>query len=245
MGLAPATTGQQGGRLLPSALRARDLAFGVAQRKLLDGIDLDVAPGEMIAVVGPSGSGKTTLLQVLAGIKVPDAGSIWLGDEELTGASTDARARLRLAHIGFVFQFGELLPELSVQENVGLPLRLLGRRRGDADTAASEMLELVGVHDLGPASPLTLSGGEVQRIAVARALVHRPVVVLADEPTGSLDRANAKAIWSLLSDIAKHLATAVVVVTHNLELAASADRTLELGDGRLRPVSSDLQVARS
>lgn len=219
-------------------VRVEDLELLVADRQLLGQAELEVRGGEIVAVVGPSGSGKTTLLQALAGIIVPDRGRIWLAGTEITGASPDERARRRLATVGFVFQFGELLPELSVEENVGLPLRLMGRGRRAAAASAQASLEAVGAAHLGEQSPLTLSGGEVQRAAVARALVAHPKVVLADEPTGSLDRSSGHVLWDLLVSTCRELSTAVIAVTHNLELAARADQVLRLSDGRLEPAAA-------
>jgi putative ABC transport system ATP-binding protein len=202
------------------------IAFGATQA--LDGVDLSVAAGEVVAVMGPSGCGKSTLLHVLAGVLVPDSGTVDFGGRGLHGLSDDARSAIRLRRFGFVFQFGDLIPELSLRENVELPLRLL-RRRGSADGLLQE-LEIADVADRRPAE---VSGGQAQRAAVARALVHDPAVVFADEPTGALDSIAGELVLDALTAAARRRNTAVVLVTHDARTAAYADRTVFLHDGRL------------
>jgi ABC-type lipoprotein export system ATPase subunit len=207
----------------------KTVGAGRAARRVLDGVDLDVEAGEVVAVLGRSGSGKSTLLHLLGGLDRPDAGQIVLAGRELTGQSSRALARSRLRHIGFVFQSFQLIEELSGEENVGMPARLPGARRGGEERARRLIAEL-GLSQLAHRRPHELSGGEQQRLAIARALVNDPEVVLADEPTGNLDQDNGAAVLSLLRGLEQR---AVVIVTHEPEAAAIADRVLHLRDGRL------------
>jgi putative ABC transport system ATP-binding protein len=183
--------------------------------------------------MGPSGSGKSTLLNCLAGIFLPSSGQVVIDGSTVTAMSVSARARLRLRRVGIVFQFGELLPELTVLENVALPLRLQGRGARVADGGARAMLERLGVAGHAAKHPTELSGGEVQRVGIARALVHEPSLVLADEPTGALDEDNAGLITGLLIGVARELGAAVVVATHDPTVAACANRVFRLRAGRL------------
>ncbi|MEU9776296.1 ABC transporter ATP-binding protein [Streptomyces sanyensis] len=214
--------------------RAAGLVVDVPGRRIADGLDLEVAAGEAVAVTGPSGSGKTTLLNALAGLVRPAAGSVAVCGHSLHDASGDAAAALRLAHVGMVFQFGELLPELSVAENVALPAMFAGH--ADAAARAAGLLDLVGLGGQGHRAPEELSGGEAQRAAVARALVCRPRLVLADEPTGALDEGNARRVTRVLLDACREGGAALVVATHDAEVARAADRTLRLRSGRLHAV---------
>lgn len=198
----------------------------------LDGVDLEVATGEMVAVTGPSGSGKTTLLHCLSGILDPDDGQAWVGGSPVTGVSRAARERLRRDRMGFVFQRLNLLPALTVAENVQLPLVLRGDDRATILQRTEQVLAQVGLDGRDGARPSELSGGQAQRAAVARAVVTRPAVVWADEPTGALDRDHAMGIAELLASLAAD-GSAVVLVTHDLEVAARADRTLQLVGGRV------------
>lgn len=218
-------------------LAVSNLSLDVPGRRLLDNIDLAVEPGECTAVVGPSGSGKTSLLNCLCGITNPTDGSVWIDDTELTTLRVTKRSAFRLRRIGMVFQFGELLPELTALENVALPLRLMGTARNKAEKQAAEWLESLGLNrsELHSAHPDVLSGGEIQRVGVARALAHEPGLVLADEPTGALDEENTSLIVGLLSRAAKDLGAVVVVVTHDTGVASKADRAVQLRDGRLTP----------
>ncbi|MEJ7762101.1 MAG: ABC transporter ATP-binding protein [Thermomicrobiales bacterium] len=214
-------------------LTVSGLTMEVPGRRLLDGLDLMVGKGDCLAVMGPSGSGKTSLLNALCGITVPAAGTVILDGTDLSRLKAGARADFRLRHIGLVFQFGELLPELSVLENVSLPLRLAGTKRAEAERRAADWLDRVGLSAHAAKHPEALSGGEVQRAGIARALCHGPGLVLADEPTGALDEVNAELVTGLLVEQAKALGAAVVIATHDLTVAARADRVLRLRDGQL------------
>ncbi|GAB4359908.1 MAG: ABC transporter ATP-binding protein [Immundisolibacter sp.] len=198
---------------------------------ILHPIDLDIGAGERCAIVGPSGSGKTTLLALLAGLDLPSAGRVWLGDAELSALDEDARAALRRTEVGFVFQNFQLLENLSALDNVALPLELRGEPQARA--RARDMLERVGLAERMHHYPPTLSGGEQQRVALARAFVGRPRVLFADEPTGSLDRTSAQAVLALMFDLNRAAGTTLVVVTHDDSLAARVDRRLTLSGGRL------------
>jgi len=204
-------------------LQARGLAKGFgageARVQVFANVDLDVVPGDFLAIMGPSGSGKSTLLHLLAGLDRPDAGSVLLGGADLASLSPERRALVRGEAIGFVFQFHHLLPELTAEENVALPLLLAGVAEGAARATAREVLERVALAARASALPRTLSGGERQRVAIARAVVRRPRLLLCDEPTGSLDAAHAGAVFELLAEVAKERAGAVVLVTHDPEWA--------------------------
>lgn len=214
-------------------LRAESLRYAAGDRVILDGLDLDVAAGTATAVTGPSGSGKTTLLMCLAGILTPTAGRVQVQGRALTGMSARLRARRRLESIGLIYQFGELLAELTVLDNVALPVLLRSGKSRHAYAEARTILTDLGVAHLASANPQTLSGGERQRVAVARALVTRPAVVLADEPTGSLDHAAADAVADVLFGLPSTYGCALVVVTHNTAVAERADRRLVLDRGVL------------
>lgn len=212
---------------------ARGLRYAVRQRLILDDVDLEVLPGAATAITGPSGSGKTTLLMCLAGLLPTASGRVRIAGQEITQLSSRQRAAVRLSHIGLVYQFGELLQELSPIENVALPALLSPTHRKDAFSRAGQLLRDLGIADLAGADTSTLSGGERQRVAVARALVTKPVVVLADEPTGSLDRAAADVVSDLLFELPKQYNVGLVVVTHNQRVAGRADQQLELDSGVL------------
>src|SRR6201996_1353847 len=217
-------------------LRARGLAkqvgTGRARRRLLDGVDLDVAGGEMVAVLGRSGSGKSTLLNLLGGLDRPDAGRIAVAGEELTGAGERTLDRIRLRRIGFIFQSFQLIEELTGEENVLLASRLPGAPAGGRRRAAA-LIARLGVERVAGHRPHELSGGEQQRFAIARALVNDPVLVLADEATGNLDDASAAMVVATLGELADE-GRAVVLVTHEAQSAAAADRVLHLVEGRVR-----------
>ncbi|MDG4788294.1 ABC transporter ATP-binding protein [Micromonospora sp. WMMD1102] len=200
----------------------------------LDGASLAIRAGEVVAVMGPSGSGKSTLLHCLAGIVTPDAGTVRYRDRELSAMSDAERSALRRGEFGFVFQFGQLVPELSCLENVALPLRLAGVRRREAERRAAEWLGRLEVTDVAGQRPGEVSGGQGQRIAVARALVSAPRVVFADEPTGALDSLNGEQVMRLLTGAAREAGAAVVLVTHEPRVAAYADREIVVRDGRTR-----------
>ena len=198
---------------------------------ILDGIDLDIAPGERVAIVGSSGSGKTTLLSLLAGLDLPSRGEVWLDGVPIHAASEDARAVVRAAAVGFVFQNFQLMPAMSALDNVALPLELQGKPGGEA---ARALLQQVGLGERLHHLPRQLSGGEQQRVAIARAFVAQPRILFADEPTGNLDRRTGLAIEDLLFDIDTARRTTVVIVTHDERLAARCDRQLRLQAGRLQ-----------
>ena len=217
-------------------LACRDLIKRFGATDALNGASLEIAPGEIVAVMGPSGSGKSTLLHCAAGILTPDQGEV-LFDGRSVGAESDSRrSELRRTEFGFVFQFGRLVPELSCVENVSLPLRLAGVRNRDAHRAAGEWLERLEVTDVAGKLPGEVSGGQGQRVAVARALVTRPRVVFADEPTGALDSLNGERVMQLLTTAARETTAAVVLVTHEARVAAYADREVIVRDGRTRSV---------
>lgn len=222
------------GRTELGGIRVSNLTLDVPGRRLLDEVDFDVGAGECLAVMGPSGSGKTSLLNCLCGITTPASGRIRIDGTELTDLGLSRRTAFRLRYVGMVFQFGELLPELSALENVALPLRLMGASRREAERQASGWLDRLGLDD-GKARPETLSGGEIQRVAIARALAHEPRLVLADEPTGALDEENSLRVVELLVGAAKDLGAAVIVATHDPLVASRADLVLRLFDGRLAP----------
>ena len=222
------------------AIEAKALRYSVRGRVILDGIDLAVPRGKSIAIMGPSGTGKTTLLMCLAGIFPIESGKVWINGSDVTGLKPAARAALRLRHVGVVYQFGELLPELTPIENVVLPALLRGERRRAAYDRANGLLNDLAVGTLAVASTHTLSGGERQRVAVARALITEPTIVLADEPTGSLDRSGAEAVSDLLFELPRRYACALIVVTHNDQVAVRADSVMSLGSA-----SGKLAVAGS
>jgi len=212
----------------------RDLVKAYGATRALDGVSVDVPAGVLAAVTGPSGSGKTTLLHVLAGLAAPDAGTVTVAGRTLTGVGEAERTTLRRELMGIVFQRANLLPALTVGENVALPLLLAGQRREAVRARTLEVLEQVGLGDRGRSSPAELSGGEAQRVAVARALAGRPQVVWADEPTGALDSAAAAGVLALLRELVDAGST-VVVVTHDREVAARGDVEVRLRDGRREP----------
>lgn len=210
----------------------RSFALPNGSLEVLRGLDLAVEAGEVVAVLGPSGSGKSTLMHLLAGLDVPDRGEVWWGDFAVHRHRPQQLASRRSRTVGLVFQNHYLLDDLDVLENVTLPGRIVGsvdERRGRA------LLEAVGLGPRAASRPATLSGGERQRVAVARALFLEPPVILADEPTGSLDRENAVAVYRLLVDLARSEGRSVVMVTHDVGLVETVDRRLQLSGGRLEP----------
>ncbi|NIH77741.1 ABC transporter ATP-binding protein [Amycolatopsis viridis] len=216
-----------------AVLSGRELVKHYGEQVALAGVDIDIHAGEAIAVVGPSGSGKTTLLHVLAGILRPDTGEITLNGRRVDQLSETGRSELRRTEFGFVFQSGMLVAELSAEENVALPMLLAGVKRRAALGAAREWLGRLGLAGREGSRPGELSGGQAQRVAIARALTHQPKVIFADEPTGALDTRTGKDTMKALLDAASAAGTAVVIVTHDVELAASLPRTVTIRDGRI------------
>jgi putative ABC transport system ATP-binding protein len=214
-------------------LRLSNLVLRYGNRRVLDELNLELRPGTATAIMGPSGSGKTSLLHCIAGIITPDSGIVELDDVVLSAGGPTRRARFRLEHIGIVFQFGELLPELSVLENVALPLRMLGRRASESNASALSALDAAGVRKFAARHPGELSGGEMQRAAIARAIVTRPRVLLADEPTGALDEENVHSVARLIASQADLLGAIVIIATHNPAVARLTGNVLQLRDGKL------------
>jgi putative ABC transport system ATP-binding protein len=214
-------------------IAAHDVAKSFGQTPALRGANVSVSPGEIVAVMGPSGSGKSTLLHCLAGIFTPDRGEVWFDGQRLDELGETKRTRLRRTAFGFVFQFGQLVPELSAADNIALPLLLNRASRKAAYAQAASWLPRLGLDGLGARRTGELSGGEAQRVALARALVTRPKVLFADEPTGSLDSLTGEKVMDLLVDTAREEGTTVVLVTHDARVAAYADREVMVRDGRV------------
>jgi lipoprotein-releasing system ATP-binding protein len=212
---------------------ARTYRQGPIDLKVLDGVNLAVAPGERIAIIGASGSGKTTLLQILGGLDRPTAGMVRIAGSDIHALAEKPRGELRNRTLGFVYQFHHLLPEFSALENVAMPLLVRREPRQVAEERARAVLDRVGLRERLVHRPHELSGGERQRAAVARALVTRPRIVLADEPTGNLDGNNAEAVFALLLELNRESGTSLVVVTHDRRLAQRMDRILEIDRGNL------------
>ncbi|MGQ4418074.1 ABC transporter ATP-binding protein [Streptomyces sp. SAS_269] len=216
-------------------LSATGVGLSYGDHLAVRGVDLSITRGEVAAVTGQSGSGKSSLLYCLAGVLPPAHGQVRFDGTVLADLDDEEMSSLRRERFGFVFQYGELLPELTVEENTALPLRLAGKRKKAALAEAGRVLERLGLGELRERRPSQVSGGQSQRVAVARALVHRPAVVFADEPTGSLDSANAAAVLREFLDLARSQGTAVVLVTHDPAVAARADSHYTMADGVLSP----------
>ncbi|RKY69876.1 MAG: lipoprotein-releasing system ATP-binding protein LolD [Candidatus Latescibacterota bacterium] len=215
-------------------------SYGTGDRKLevLKGIDLKIRQGEIISVVGPSGVGKSTLLHILGTLDRPTEGEVTLDSTNVFSLSDEELAGFRNKTVGFIFQFHRLLPEFTALENVMMPFLIGGARETEARKPARELLERVGLSDRMHNRPSELSGGEQQRVAVARALVNRPMVVFADEPSGNLDAANSRALHELIWDLSRSFGQAFVIATHNLELAGNADRMIRLADGKILAIET-------
>ena len=207
---------------------------GGVNLRVLRALDLEVQAGEMLAVVGASGVGKSTMLHLIGGLDRPDAGSIDIADARITELSDAARVEFRNRQVGFVFQFHHLLPEFTAAENVEMPMRIAGLPRGEVEQRARDLLARVGLADREAHRPGMLSGGEQQRVAVARALVMHPTLLLADEPTGDLDESTADTLHELLREMHREHGLTSVIATHNPRLASACDRVLRLEGGRLR-----------
>ena len=204
-------------------------SFGSLQ--VLRGIDMQIQQGEVVSIVGPSGAGKTTLLQIMGTLDAPDSGRVLINGEEAGRLKERELSAFRNRHIGFVFQFHQLLPEFTALENVMIPALIAGRKPSEATTASLDMLRLMGLEERASHKPNELSGGEKQRVAVARALINHPSVVLADEPSGSLDSHNKEELHQLFFDLRDRLGQTFVIVTHDEGLASLTDRTIHLKDG--------------
>lgn len=233
LGLPGAAEAKAKAPILALAGVARRFQQGQTALEVLRGVDLQIRPGEMVALVGPSGAGKSTLLQIAGLLEAPDAGTVTIAGTEATGLPDGKRTALRRRDIGFVYQFHHLLPEFSALENLVIPQMLNGIKRREARVRAAELLHLVGLTDRAEHRPARLSGGEQQRVAIARALANAPRLVLADEPTGNLDHATGDRVFDLLHRLVYATEVGALVATHNLDLADRMDRVVEVRDGAL------------
>jgi lipoprotein-releasing system ATP-binding protein len=215
-----------------SSIILRNITKSFGSLQVLKGIDLDIAQGEVVSIVGPSGAGKTTLLQIMGTLDRADSGSIIINGTDISSLKNQALARFRNQHIGFVFQFHQLLPEFTALENITIPALIAGRSQREARQRAEELLDFMGLRDPAAHKPAELSGGEKQRVAVARALVNHPAVILADEPSGSLDSANKAELHALFFRLRDEMGQTFVIVTHDEELAKTTDRTIQMKDGK-------------
>lgn len=214
-------------------IQLHDIRKSFGTLEVLKGIDLTINRGEVVSIVGPSGAGKTTLLQILGTLDRPDSGQVLFDGIDISAYKEKQLSAFRNQHIGFVFQFHQLLPEFTAVENVMMPALIGGASMNDAHSRAMEMLEYLHLTDRALHKPAELSGGEKQRVAVARALVNRPQVILADEPSGSLDTQNKEELHRLFFDLRDQLGQTFIIVTHDETLAATTDRTIRLRDGRI------------
>ena len=213
-------------------IQAENIVKKYGDLEVLRGVDLTVDSGEIVSIVGASGAGKTTLLQILGTLALPDAGSLSVGGQSTSGMSRRELSAFRNAHLGFVFQFHRLLPEFNALENVMMPAWIAGQKDNGTRSRATQLLNDLGLGHRLDHNPAELSGGEQQRVAVARALMNEPSVLLADEPSGNLDSENASALHDLFFDLRARLGQTIVLVTHNEDLANRADRMLRMADGR-------------
>lgn len=214
-------------------IRIENLTKSFGDLKVLKGVNLEINRGEVISIVGPSGAGKTTLLQLIGTLDKPDSGSIYFNGEELGRMSSRKLASFRNKHIGFVFQFHQLLPEFTALENIIIPALIAGRKREEAEKEAMELLGIMGLKERAQHKPAEMSGGENQRVAVARALINKPDVILADEPSGSLDSKNRKELHRLFFDLRNRFGQTFIIVTHDEELASDTDRIIRMIDGKI------------
>jgi lipoprotein-releasing system ATP-binding protein len=214
-------------------LVARNLTKNYSNLPVLKGVDVSVSKGEIVTIVGSSGAGKSTLLHLLGTLDTPSSGEVWLGDTNLTALRGNALADFRNRHIGFIFQFHHLLPEFTAFENVCIPGYIAGTPNAKVQKRAQELLETLGLKDRAGHKPNQLSGGEQQRVAVARALINNPDIVMADEPTGNLDSKNARELHQLFLELRDQMNQTFIIVTHNEELAPLSDRQLVMKDGKI------------
>ena len=239
-GTEPAAVSQAAGAGAPAKIiEARNVVKSFGQTPALRGASLRVRAGEILAIMGPSGSGKSTLLHCLAGILAPEEGEVWFAGARLDTLSDGRRSELRRDRFGFVFQSGQLVPELTAEENVALPMLLSGTRRGPAMTAARRWFGPLGLDGLERRRSGELSGGQAQRVALARGLVTEPRVLFADEPTGSLDSLSGELVMDLLTAAAREHGTTVILVTHDARVAAYADREVIVRDGKVGTLTGD------
>lgn len=213
-------------------------SFGNLQ--VLKGIDLEIAKGEVVSIVGPSGAGKTTLLQIMGTLDKADTGSVVINGTDISQLSANKLADFRNQNIGFVFQFHQLLPEFTAEENILIPAMIGGVKKSEAKQRCAELLEFLGLTDRAKHKPAELSGGEKQRIAVARALINNPSVIFADEPSGSLDSKNKQELHQLFFDLREKYGQTFVIVTHDEELAKTTDRTIHIVDGQIQVSETQL-----
>ena len=214
-------------------IEVRDIVKRFGSLEVLHGVSLDISDGEIVSIVGASGAGKSTLLQIIGSLLEADSGEVIIDGVKLSTLSEDKLSDFRNRHIGFIFQSYHLLPEFTAVENVMMPMLIAGGKRSDAEVRARELLEMVGMSHRVEHKPEALSGGEQQRVAIARALINRPSVVLADEPTGNLDTATRDEIQRLFVELRNRTGQTFVIVTHDVALAESSDRTIRMSDGRI------------
>lgn len=214
-------------------LKAENITKKFNNITVLNQVNITLEKGEMVSLVGSSGAGKSSLLHILGSLDTPDSGKVWFEDTDISKLSNSDLAQFRNAHMGFIFQFHQLLPEFTALENVCIPGWIGGRNKNEVEERAASLLKDLGLQDRVTHKPTALSGGEQQRVAVARALINEPAIVFADEPTGNLDSTNAKELYRIFKTLNQKTGTAFLIVTHNEELAAFADRTIKMKDGQL------------